>query len=329
MAKHTSRRCLLKALTAAPLLAPAAAQNPAPAKRDPGNPVPAPHAGLQGWDEDPPHTRKILFAWGDNRNVGKGHTSISHAMSVIERIGYESGLWDTYIRSDSDMITLRSNAGASGLQGGPLTLREADAIFFIGHRNIALTPDQKADLLTFVRDEGKGFVAAHTALTAFSDTWPEFTDMLGGYFAGHPWEGHSAVGHIVNEDPNFPATRHFPAEFTFDDEYYMVRHFNRAKSRVVLRLDVSKLPPRHAYNGPDNDFPVAWAKMYGKGHVFYSSFAHSLAGWDNSEVQRMYLEAIRWSMGLGNPDLTPRPVPANQRPPSTAPVPEAAADLRR
>jgi type 1 glutamine amidotransferase len=69
--------------------------------------------------------------------------------------------------------------------------------------------------------------------------------------------------------------------------------------------------------------------MYGRGRVFYSSFAHSLAGWDNSDVQRMYVEAIRWAMGSGSPDLTPRPVPANQRPPSTPPVPEAAPDLRR
>jgi hypothetical protein len=146
IAKHTSRRSLLRALTAAPLLARAAAPNPVPPVPAPGIPCPAPHAGLQGWDEDPPHTRSL---GATTATFGKGHTSISHFMSVIERIGYKSGLWDTYIHTDSDMIKLRPSSGASGLQGGTITLREADAIFFIGHRNIPLTADQKADLLTF------------------------------------------------------------------------------------------------------------------------------------------------------------------------------------
>ena len=33
--------------------------------------------------------------------------------------------------------------------------------------------------------------------------------------------------------PDFPATKHFPAEFTHDDEYYMVTRFDRRKVRVL------------------------------------------------------------------------------------------------
>jgi hypothetical protein len=75
---------------------------------------------------------------------------------------------------------------------------------------------QKADLISFVRDRSKGFVASHGALTALNNQWPEFTEMIGGYFAGHPWRGGLASGHIINEAPDFPATKHFPAEFTHD-----------------------------------------------------------------------------------------------------------------
>ena len=28
---------------------------------------------------------------------------MSHALAIIERLGYESGLWDTFIRTDSNM----------------------------------------------------------------------------------------------------------------------------------------------------------------------------------------------------------------------------------
>ena len=63
------------------------------------------------------------------------------------------------------------------------------------------------------------------------------------------------MGHIVNEAPDFPAT-HFPGEFTQDDEYYMVMRFDRRKVRVLLRLDVSQLPPQHSYTRTDKDSPV-------------------------------------------------------------------------
>ena len=61
-----------------------------------------------------------------------------------------------------------------------------DAIFFFGVREITLTPEQRADLLSFVHDDGKGFVAAHAALTTFF-SWPQFGEMLGGRFDEHPW----------------------------------------------------------------------------------------------------------------------------------------------
>ena len=69
----------------------------------------------------------------------------------------------------------------------------ADAIFFLGHRDVPIDDQQKLDLLKFVRDDGKGFVAAHTAMTAF-DAWPEFGELLGGRYDGHPWNVATGTG---------------------------------------------------------------------------------------------------------------------------------------
>ena len=44
-------------------------------------------------------------------------------------------------------------------------------------------------------------------------------------------------------------------------------------------------------------FPLAWAKTYGKGRVFYSSFGHDAATWDNRDIAQMYFEAIKWALG--------------------------------
>ena len=257
-------------------------------------------------------TRKVVLAWADTRNGIAQHDSVSHALAVIERLGYESGAYDTYIRTDSNVVARQPlTTTGSPASGGP-SLANVDAIFFLGHREVPLEPAQRTELAAFVRDEGKGFVAAHTALGAF-ESWPEFGEMLGGRYDDHPWN--VASGTVVNEDPSFPATKHFPASFPFVDEFYQTKEFSRDKLRVLLRLDVSKMPPNPRLRRTDGDLPLAWARMYGKGRVFYSSLGHATETWDNRDVAQMYFEAIRWSLGLTAGDATPRPMPT----PASAP----------
>jgi type 1 glutamine amidotransferase len=259
-------------------------------------------------------TRKAVLAWADTRNGIGQHDSVSHALAVIERLGYESGAYDTSIRTDSHSVARQplTTTGAPA-SGGP-SLANVDAIFFLGHREVPLDPQQRAELAAFVRDDGKGFVAAHTALGAF-ESWPEFGELLGGRYDDHPWN--VASGTILNEDPAFPATRHFPASFPFVDEFYQAKELSRDKVRVLLRLDVSKMPPSPRLHRSDGDLPLAWARTYGKGRVFYSSLGHATETWDNRDVAQMYFEAIKWSLGLTPGDATPRPVPS----PSSAPRP--------
>jgi type 1 glutamine amidotransferase len=251
--------------------------------------------------------RKAVLAWADTRNGIAQHDSVSHALALIERLGYESGFWDTYIRTDSDIISYQPHMTTGQPASGGPNLSNVDAIFFMGHREVPLDDKQKADLLKFVHDDGKGFVAAHVGLTALM-SWPEFGEMLGGQFENHPYG--AVEGTVVNEDPSFPATRHLPAFFKLTDEFYQAKNFSREKSRVLLRLDTAKLPPNQSLLNKDGDFPLAWARMYGKGRVFYGSFAHDAKTWDNPDVYHIYFEAIRWALGLTDADVTPRPYPA-------------------
>src|SRR4051795_12172993 len=132
--------------------------------------------------------RKRVLAWADVRS-GYQHDSISHAVATIERLGRESSGYDTVIRTDSQLITKHpitfpAGTGIASSAGGDFNVRTLtyfDAIFFFGVREVELTADQRADLLSFVRDDGKGFVAAHAAATAFF-SWPEFGELLGGRF---------------------------------------------------------------------------------------------------------------------------------------------------
>jgi type 1 glutamine amidotransferase len=294
------------------------AQQPAPAT-PPADPAVAAgqgpgrgQRGGRGPGRGAPRVRKTVLAWADTRNGVAQHDSVSHALAVIERLGYESGAYDTYIRTDSHIIskTPQKTTGEPA-SGGP-NLNNVDAIFFMGHRDVPLDDKQKADLLSFVRDDGKGFVAAHVGLTAL-ESWPEFGELLGARFDGHPIVG---PGVVINEDPSFPATKHLPAKYDFTDEFYQPKEYSRDKVHVLLRLDLSNVAANPGLHRPDKDYPLAWAKMYGKGRVFYGSFAHASSTWDIRDVQQMYLEAIKWSLGMTNADLKPHPMSA----PATEPA---------
>jgi uncharacterized protein len=242
---------------------------------------------------------KHVLAWADVRN-GYQHDSITHALSTIERLGWESGRYDTIIRTDSQPITKRpitfkTGTGiATGEQFLARNLNYFDAIFFFGVREIDLTPEQKADLLAFVRDDGKGFVATHTGATGFF-SWPEFGEMLGGRFDEHPWGIVDAT--VIVEDGASPITAHLPRSFVVNDEHYQLKDFSRDKLHVLARLDPGSLDLKAPLvHRKDGDFPVAWTKTYGKGRVFYSTLGHHRELWDTPWMQKMYFEAIKWVM---------------------------------
>jgi uncharacterized protein len=274
---------------------PRADQNPAPG---------APGArGQQGPRGDRPQrqrTRKVVLAWADTRNGIAQHESTSHALSVIERLGYESGLYDTFIRTDSNIIAKQPRRTTGEAASGGPNLAMADAIFYMGHRDVPIDDAQKKELLAFVRDEGKGLVAAHTALTSF-ESWPEFGELIGGRYDGHPWH---QMGTVINEGGDFPVTRHFPPTFQINDEFYQARNFS-PNARVLLRLDVSSMPPHQELR--NKQFPLVWVQKFGKGRVMFSSFGHDASIYDNRDIAQMFLEGMKWALGLTDGDATPRP----------------------
>ena len=88
--------------------------------------------------------------------------------------------------------------------------------------------------------------------------------MIGGRFDEHPWDIIEA--RIVVDDRTFPATRHLPPSFVIQDEHYQIKDFSREKMRILARLDPGSVDlKKPLVHRTDGDFPVAWAKDYGKG----------------------------------------------------------------
>jgi uncharacterized protein len=311
--RETEEPGMRRALVSAPLLAlglmalVALGQNPSSQTRQP----------LPGYGRGAPKNMKVVLAWADTRNGIGQHDSTSHALAVIERLGYETGTYLTYIRTDSNIISYHPQTTTGQPASGGPSLANVDAIFFLGHREVAIDDAQKADLLKFVHDDGKGFVAAHVATTAFA-SWPEFGEMLGGRFDEHPWGIVNAP--VIVEDPSFPGMKFFPPVFDMTEEFYQIKGFSPDKSRILMRLDTRGLDmSRAGVQAGDAPYPLTWAKTYGKGRVFYSALGHDAATWDNPNIDRMWFEAIKWALGLTDADVAPRPVSAT--PPAAATKP--------
>ena len=250
----------------------------------------------------PPNRMAHILVVGQTE--GFEHDSVPDAMASIWRMGHDTRLWEATLRTDTENITKKTVK-----KGNFKSLNYFDALIFTSTTGeLTLTEDQKQDMLSFIKDEGKGFVGVHAALDT-NYKWPEYGEMIGGWFDQHPWGTFNAP--IILEDPNFPAVKHFPHAFTKRDEIYQPKSWSRDKVNVLLSLDPSKL---NYENNPrihrtDHDFAVAWSKMYGKGRVFYSTLGHTKEAWDDPDITKMYFEAIKWVLGYteGSTASHPRP----------------------
>jgi uncharacterized protein len=247
--------------------------------------------------EEQVHLKHILVI---SQTKGWEHESISDGMAAIYNMGHDSGLWDTTLRTDTELITKKA------LKMNGKNLDYFDALIFLSTTDeLDMDDSQKRDMMSFIKEDGKGFVGIHAALDT-NFTWPEYGEMIGGWFDQHPWSTFNAP--IINEDPSFPAVRHFPKAFVKYDEIYQPKEWSRDKVNVLLSLDPTQLD----YTAPnihraDHDFPVAWAKNYGKGRVFYSTLGHTRESWSDPDIRTMYFEAIKWVLGMTEGSTVPHP----------------------
>src|ERR1700726_1244486 len=154
---------------------------------------------------------KRLLVLGEEK--GYRHESVSHAMATIERLGNETGLWTTTIRTDTEALTKKK------LEYNAKNLNDFDAVAFYTGGTLEMDDEQKADFLSFIHDDGKGFIGVHSATITFAK-WPEYGAMIGGFFDEHPWGTFDAP--ILVEDAAFPGIGQWVQSFVLKDEIYQM-----------------------------------------------------------------------------------------------------------
>lgn len=258
--------------------------------------------------------KRVLLVADLHTGNQNAHDAVSHAMATLERITRAAGIV-LYIRTDTEWVTKQEVWGTGDYAKGGRrqargrNLKDFDAVVFYTNGELDLNDEQKAALLGFIHDDGKGFVGIHTA-TATATKWPEYGVMIGAYFDNHPWGISDAK--VIVERPDAPEMKGYLKNPIVKDEHYqMMAPYDRANLDVLARIDTKsvdmKSPDVHRTDG---DFPVAWIKNYGKGRVFYSGLGHSDASWDDPRQQTMFLEAIKWAAGVTDYPVRPHALPA-------------------
>jgi len=208
-------------------------------------------------------------------SAGYRHSYISTAIEVLTRLGIESKFFDVYVSEDIGDFNEDILSGV-------------DALLFLTSGEIPFSERQKEMLIDFVRGGG-GFIGVHNATDTLY-TFPEYGEMIGGYFYMHPW---TQEVYIVVEDHFHPATQHLPHIFKVFDEIYIFRNFARNKTHVLLKLDTNFIDMTKAPRDIDY-FPLAWCHSYGSGKVFYTALGHFTYIWRSQWFQKHLLGGIKW-----------------------------------
>ena len=245
------------------------------------------------------------------------HTSIPFATKALELIGEQTGAFKVADVSGDpsvfepenlkkyDVIVLNNNTSRLPL-GGVDTKKMEDS----PEKQAAEAREMRlrSGLLDFVRTEGKGILGIHAAIDAMYD-WPEYGEMMGGYFNLHPWSERVGVELVDPGHPLMAGWRGCP--FYVRDEIYQVKEpYSRDNLRVLMRLDTQRtnMNKGDAIRRDDGDFALAWLKRYGKGRVVYIGLGHYHELFWNPGMLQMLCDSVQYCAG----DLKCDERPSNQ-----------------
>lgn len=214
------------------------------------------------------------------QSAGYKHDVLPLSEQIVRQLG-EAGGFDVTVSQDASTITAD-------------LLNQYGAVVFYTTGELPMDARQKADFMAWLTS-GKGFVGVHSATDTFY-RWPEYGQMIGGYFDGHPWNTDVT---LKVEDHESPMTRHLGPTWKLADEIYQFRDYTRAGRRVLLSLDTSSVDmKKDGVKRTDGDFANSWYKRHGKGRVFYTALGHRPEVWQSKEFQQHLSGGIQWAIGI-------------------------------
>lgn len=175
-------------------------------------------------------------------------------------------------------------------------------------KNPPMSQQGKKALLDAVHG-GLGFVGVHAASDTFH-TEPDPSDnsnryiahgeqsdpylrMLGGEFIIHGSTPRLQAANLIVKDPKFPGLEGVTSPVSLTEEWYSLKDF-MPDLHVILTIDTQGMTGEPYQRAP---YPVTWARMDGKGRVFFTAIGDRPENWSNPFFLNLLTGGIRWSMG--------------------------------
>ncbi len=233
--------------------------------------------------------------------VKRNGSELSHSEKILTEMGRKAG-FDVECTKDGRVFDgdLDSYAAIAFYTSGDLIQPGGDG-------SPPMTPRGKQRLLDAV-SAGKGFIGFHAANDSFHSPGPRdenqaqrdpYIAMIGGEF----------IVHGEQQEASLLLTSRFPGAgnlgigegIAFTEEWYT--HKNFAPDLHVILVQETEYMKGECYQRPD--FPSTWARMHGKGRVFYTSLGHREDIWTNPFFQTIALGGVNWALGRVDYDIKP------------------------
>jgi type 1 glutamine amidotransferase len=225
-----------------------------------------------------PEGAKVLLLAGGQRD----HHAYRRQAYLLQKLLEDTKQFEVTICEDAAILE------TPALQKYDVILASADR----RDPEFRLTEGQQRALLKFVQD-GKGLFSLHGFCCADRAWVPEMRELLGGVLAhfGTPDTKVTAGKFMLKiADPDNPITKG-ASDFEHEDElYYHLQTQGEIKPLATA-----------SYEG--KDWPVLWARGYGKGKVCVSVFGHcgvqpnAKDPLEHAPFQRLVLQGIAWTAG--------------------------------
>jgi len=237
----------------------------------------------------PAKVRKVLVFC---KCEGYAHTDgIAYGNQALMTAAKKTGAFDVEVTTDYAAVNDKAN------------LFKYDAVV-LNNTTLLKTKDNPAfapNLIEFVKS-GRGLCVIHAGADNFYDV-PEAAEMVGGQFDGHPWTSGGTWAFKL-DDPASPLNQAFEGKgFKTSDEIYQQKSpfYDRSKLHVLVSLDLSDDATAQSnvdkQKRTDKDFAVSWIRPYGKGRVFYTSFAHDKRAFLDKARLTHILDGLQYTLG--------------------------------
>jgi trehalose utilization protein len=157
---------------------------------------------------------------------------------------------------------------------------------------------------------GKGLVFLHHSIAAWTHTWPEYQEVVGGAcdwnseiaLRKEPFPRSGAFGnqkqHITVVDKAHPVVQGLGDGFDIVDEAYACP-YNEKDVHPLLRTDyIPQDPARFLGKRPHSNL-TGWVKTAENSPVVWIQHGHNVAAWTNPSLEKLVFNALKWA---GSPE---------------------------